>query len=222
MLILKYIFISTVWFNILTACMIGLNWNNTLLIIINTTDNRSPGAIDNGSGVAIILELLHYFSKREHKLHNLELWFVFTGAEENGTMGIRNFYQIIKDFNKERVRILNFDSIAAHLDVFASVEKRIKNKPFFQLLSKHLTRLNPTYHVKPYILPVTRSDGYYLNKKDFLGIGFADKKSYKYIHSPQDSVDKVKPQFLASFCKAIATFLQEYDNYRKREDKSKI
>jgi hypothetical protein len=59
---------------------------------------------------------------------------------------------------------------------------------------------------------VTRSDGYYLKNEDHEGLGFADKKVYKYIHSPQDTVDKVDPDFLEGFCKVIVKLLKEYDN----------
>jgi len=211
-LILKYFFLSNIFFNIFVACVIIINCINTILIIINTTGNKSPGAIDNGSGVAIVLELLTHFSEMKNKLNNIDLWFIFTGAEENGTMGIRYLYkEIIKQITHQDLRYLNFDSLGSHLDIFA-VKNKVEDAHLFKLIVELSKKLNPTYHIKYYIFPVTRSDGYYLKNEDHKGLGFADKKVYKYIHSPQDTVDKVDPDFLEGFCEVIVKLLKEYDN----------
>ncbi len=211
-LLLKYFFLSNIFFNIFVICVIGINCLNTFLININTTGNKSPGAIDNASGVAIVLELLTYFSEPKNRLKNIDLWFIFTGAEENGTMGIRNFYKKhIKQYPHKELRYLNFDSLGSHLDTFA-VKNKLQHTQFFKLFVELSKELNPTYHIKYFVFAVNRSDGYYLKNKNFKGLGFADKKVYKYIHSSQDTVDKVDSDFLEAFCKVIAKFLEEYDN----------
>ncbi|TXT67327.1 MAG: putative Peptidase family M28 [Promethearchaeota archaeon] len=211
LLILKYFFISNIIFNLIIACILLLNLISTVLILVNTTNNKSPGAIDNGSGVSLVLELLHHFNKIENRLTSIDLWFIFTGAEENGTMGIRYLYRKHKqEWHHQTTRYLNFDSIGTHLDVFA-VKNKGEHTSLFKLFADLSEELDPSYYIKYFIFALNRSDGYYLKNKNYKGIGFADKKAYKYIHSPKDTVDKVDHSFLAQFGRVLITLLEEYD-----------
>lgn len=60
-----------------------------LALLVNFTRNRSPGAADNASGVAILLELARLFI--EKPLQHIQLTFLFTGAEEYGMAGAFRF-----------------------------------------------------------------------------------------------------------------------------------
>ena len=51
-----------------------------LLILREVLYKISPGANDNASGVGVVLELMHYYSKKP--LKNTEILAVFTGCEE--------------------------------------------------------------------------------------------------------------------------------------------
>ncbi len=80
-----------------------------ILLIFNFTGNRSPGAVDNASGVAIVLELAR--TLREWK-GGANLYFLLTGAEELGLAGAIRFIQKHKgDFVKEKTFFINFDGI---------------------------------------------------------------------------------------------------------------
>ena len=109
---------------------IGMNLVAVFFIILNSTNNKSPGALDNASGVACVLELLKYYSNQEHELKNYDLWFLFTGAEELGTMGIRHFYKSMMNFNKKKTFIINFDSIGKNVSYFSSSINKKKNKMY--------------------------------------------------------------------------------------------
>ncbi|MFW9830139.1 MAG: M28 family peptidase, partial [Candidatus Thorarchaeota archaeon] len=69
---------------IIGAPPLTLNILSSILIILNTTNNDSPGTVDNASGIACNLELLNYFSRPENRLTNYNMWFLFSGAEECG------------------------------------------------------------------------------------------------------------------------------------------
>ncbi|MHA1104439.1 MAG: M28 family peptidase [Promethearchaeota archaeon] len=58
----------------------------------------------------------------------------------------------------------------------------------------------------------SHSDGYYLKKKGFQGIGFGDLESYMYIHSIQDTVDKIDSSLLKRLCEMIIDNLIVFDN----------
>lgn len=79
----------------------------------NTTGNVSPGAYDNASGVAVMLELAHTFST---ELPNANLAFIATGAEEAGLCGavaLMKHPSFFEQFPPERTIIVNLDGIGS-------------------------------------------------------------------------------------------------------------
>ncbi|MFX0075045.1 MAG: M28 family metallopeptidase [Candidatus Hermodarchaeota archaeon] len=198
-------------FYIIGIVPIAANLSSGILYLFNTTDNKSPGAIDNASGIACVFELLSHFSNTEARLKHYDMWFVFTGAEECGTMGIRNFYHLIKEFNKEESIVFNFDSIARSSYFFP--DKRTSNQvnTIFNMFVKNNRDL--TIKTSPIKLPFgSHTDGYYLKKKGFHGIGFGDLECYEYVHSIQDTEDKVDTSLLKRLCETIIDNLIVFDN----------
>jgi len=190
--------------------ILAVNCIATVLLWLNTTNNKSIGAIDNASGITCVIELLNFFSDPQNRLKNYNLWFVFTGAEESGTMGIRNFYNVIKDFNREKSFIINFDSIAKKVNLWN--HGLLNNKHFksfnYILENKDIMKLEKTYRF--YI--GTYSDGLYLLNKKFQGLGNGDKSSYNYIHSKNDDLDKINMNTLIKLCQFYTILLKELDH----------
>ncbi len=188
-----------------------VNFISTILFILNTTNNESNGAIDNASGIACVLELLTYFSNPESRLKHYNLWFVFTGTEECGTMGIRNFYYKLTRVNKEQSIFLNFDANAKNTYLFPGKKMSDQIYTIFNMFLKNNKGLTIKRNPKK-IYFGSYSDGYYLKKKDFHGIGFGDMESYEYIHSIHDTVDKVDSSLLKRMCEMIIDNLIVFDN----------
>ena len=195
------------WLYIIGIVPIGINLISTIIIDLNTTNNKSPGAIDNASGIAIVLELLNHYSAPKFRLKNYNLWFIFTGAEETGTMGIRNFYKIIKHLEPNNSIIFNFDAIGRSIVVYTSTEGAM----YF----KNAGNLNATINTNKPLVRTARSDAYYLKKKNFRGFAFGDLTSHKYLHTIHDTVDKVDPFNLENLCKHITEILHRFDNQTK-------
>lgn len=188
-----------------------VNFISTILFILNTTNNESNGAIDNASGIACVLELLTYFSNPESRLKHYNLWFVFTGTEECGTMGIRNFYYKLTRVNKEQSIFLNFDANAKNTYLFPGKKMSDQIYTIFNMFLKNNKGLTIKRNPKK-IYFGSYSDGYYLKKKNFHGIGFGDIESYEYIHSIHDTVDKVDCSLLKRMCEMIIDNLIVFDN----------
>ncbi|MHA1131389.1 MAG: M28 family peptidase [Candidatus Helarchaeota archaeon] len=83
-------------------------WN--FLLIFNALSNKSPGAVDNATSVATILELSRLF--KSNPLKHVKLTFLITAAEELGLYGAADFINRHKDeLNKEHTYFINLDGI---------------------------------------------------------------------------------------------------------------
>ncbi|MEJ2248729.1 MAG: M28 family peptidase [Candidatus Lokiarchaeota archaeon] len=117
------------------------NISSSILMLINTTNNISDGAIDNASGIVCNLELVNYYNNPENRLHNYSMWFLFTGAEECGTMGIRHFYNNNEYLDPKKSIIFNLESIAKHIFLFPGGSEEVHAKNVNNLLinnNRHL------------------------------------------------------------------------------------
>jgi len=75
----------------------------------------SPGANDNASGIAVMLEVARV--ARESPPADSELAFVAFGAEEQGLVGSRTFVRKQK-FDRENLTVLNLDMVGAGKQAF--------------------------------------------------------------------------------------------------------
>jgi Zn-dependent M28 family amino/carboxypeptidase len=75
----------------------------------NDTESRQPGANDNASGVASLLEIAHVVANLNLK-HSIR--FVFFSGEEQGFWGSTHYSQHLKDNNVDLHVVLNMDMCA--------------------------------------------------------------------------------------------------------------
>ena len=202
-LFLLMIFIQVNLYLVLTgAILLIINFIAVIVLCLNTTNNKSHGAIDNASGIVCVLELLNYYSDEKNRLNNNNLWFLFTGAEENATMGIRHLYHKIKHLDRTRSFMLNFDTIGAQIDVITGERGAI----FFKNTQDFTVNLH-----KPKRIHLARSDAYVLAGNGFGGFGVLDKSSYRYVHSREDTIDKVDTSLLKRLLEHIVMMLKFVD-----------
>ncbi len=82
------------------------------LVLVNFSCNGSPGAIDNASGLAILLEVARNL-KRE-RMSGLEVVFLLTGAEEEGLAGAIRFAQVMKGaYHTHNTYVVNLDGVGS-------------------------------------------------------------------------------------------------------------
>jgi Zn-dependent M28 family amino/carboxypeptidase len=71
-----------------------------------------PGANDNGSGSAVVLELAHTLAQRDPSLRPFRLRFVLFGAEELGLFGSRAYVQQLAAADREAITaMINLDMV---------------------------------------------------------------------------------------------------------------
>ncbi|MBI3961217.1 MAG: M28 family peptidase [Deinococcus sp.] len=95
-----------------------LKWSTigvTLLLVpllLNFPRNLSPGALDNASGLGVVLELARCL--KELPLERTNLTFVFSGAEEEGLAGAMQYMAAhARDFPRSRTFFVNYDGPGA-------------------------------------------------------------------------------------------------------------
>ena len=210
-ILLKYLIIPNfeTIFTILGMIPLAINILATVLIMINATNNTSFGAIDNASGIICVLELMRYYSNENNRLENVDSWFVFTGCEETGTMGIRNLYKKFKAFDRNNLMLVNFDSIGRSIRIFDSIFKPEGYNEFYNDFLNNNMGLDIKEKSKK-INFGTHSDGTYIKKKMYQGIEFGDLTVYQYMHSKEDTTDKVNTNNLKKLCELIIENLEKY------------
>ena len=172
------------------------------MLCFNTTNNESPGAIDNAAGITCVLELLNYYSDPKNRLENYNLWFLFTGCEETGCQGARHLYHKIKHLDRTKSFQLNFDTIGTKIDIITG-----ERGAFFFKNTKDFTA---TIHMIKRIR-LSGSDAYILADNGFTGFGVLDIESYKYVHSKDDTVEKIDCSLLEKLLTHITVMLKLVD-----------
>jgi Iap family predicted aminopeptidase len=83
---------------------------------------RTPGANDNASGAAVLLELARYYRRQQHHPH---LRILFFGAEEEGLVGAKAYLARHLDDLKNSALLFNMDSVggdgALHVEMRGGV-----------------------------------------------------------------------------------------------------
>jgi Zn-dependent M28 family amino/carboxypeptidase len=101
----------------------------------------SPGANDNASGVGILLALAEYYTKTPPQ--QIQLGFLFTGAEETGMHGAQAFASQLQDINNP-IYILNLDMVgngdSLHL---VTKDGTLVQKATSNELNQHIKRAYP-------------------------------------------------------------------------------
>ncbi len=191
-----------------------ISFSNIILMFLNT-HNKSPGALDNASGMSIVFELASYFNNRP-PLDNFNLWFCQFSAEELGTMGSRIFVNNHESlFIKGRVFQINLEivSSAKHKKKKNKVEYLksygiFPRKKISPLLGKYLKIAAEKENLRFRGFHVTtgaHSDTVPFHLRKYDAVDIATRAAAKYAHNKVDTPDKVDPQILLEACMIIRT-----------------
>jgi len=193
--------------------------SNVFLMFLNT-HNKSPGALDNASGMAIVFELSSYF--KDHPLNNFNLWFCQFSAEELGTMGSRIFVNNREDkFTKGRIFQINLDMVSA-----AGTGKRnrveylksygvLPRKKIAPLLSTYLDNAAEEEDVEVVGFHLTTGahlDSVPFHLRGFDALDLSTRAGAKWTHDITDTPDKVDPEVLLDACKVVRRAVLQLDH----------
>ncbi|MFX1277013.1 MAG: M28 family metallopeptidase [Promethearchaeota archaeon] len=188
-----------------------VSFSNIMLLFL-TTHNKSPGSLDNATGMAIVFELSSYF--RDNPLENFNLWFCQFSAEELGTMGSRIFVNAREEnFKKGKIFQIN-------LDMISSAKHSAKKNNVGYLKSygifprRNISPLLGKFLDKAAMEEKLLIDGFHLSTgahtdsvpfhlRGYDAVDITTRSAALYTHDITDTPDKVDPQILSDACKIV-------------------
>ena len=172
------------------------------ILYIVFVERPSSASIDNASGVAISIELAKLF--KSDPLENMDLLIIWTGAEEWGLKGSKNFCKqhfkyLIEKYDFDRSFNINIDMVGTYIGLLDKTGFIIRRKinenlnDIFEATAKHLNI--PLVKYNQIIRPQSdyrafRRYARRAKKKNFQVSCFHSSKDTKYIHSLKDTPDK--------------------------------
>ncbi|MDD1776567.1 MAG: M28 family metallopeptidase, partial [Candidatus Helarchaeota archaeon] len=116
-------------------------------LILNSVGNRSPGALDNATSVATVLELSKIF--KNAPLQNVQLSFVITAAEELGLYGAADYVKRRRgQLDPKTTYFLNYDGIGGKSKTILLSAYGIPPKKTSSVLNKFIDEIVKEYSLK--------------------------------------------------------------------------
>lgn len=190
----------------------------TLILVISNLFtkriNSSPGAIDNGSGSAILLSLAGYFKENPPK--NIQIKFLWCTAEEWGLYGSKGYVKAYKEelvANRDKSYVINVDMVGSEL-AYLDKAGLIFKKPFNENLNSMIAQAadETGIEARKFNSVISGNSDHAPFKKEKLEVCFfLAKKDTKIIHGPKDTLDNVKPEKLEDAVELIKKVVEKID-----------
>ncbi|MHB8808038.1 MAG: M28 family metallopeptidase [Anaerolineaceae bacterium] len=218
-LISHYTGLNSVYQTVSLLHLIVLILSAIVLVCITATRftknvNTSPGACDNGSGSAILLSLAAYFN--EHPLPNTQLKFIWCAAEEWGLYGSKGYVKAHKEeiaAHREKSCVINVDMVGselAYLKKYGFPFKKPLNKDLNILIAQ--TAKEAGIEARSFNSAIGGNSDHAAFQKEKVEVCFfLANKDTKIIHSPQDTIEKVKPEKLTDAVVLIKRLAEKLD-----------
>lgn len=162
----------------------------------DTANISAPGAVDNASGVGVLLELARVLGQSQHEK---TFQIVFFGAEEYGLVG-SNYFVAQNDLSAVQW-MLNLDMVGTPLEIDIAGKKSAPPELVRQIVQTVREERIP-FHVSRDFVVMTR-DGVQGGNSDFspfldqgipaVGFGISGRAG-GYYHSPEDQIEYVSLQ----------------------------
>jgi len=173
--------------------------------------NESHGIIDDGTGVAILLELTKFM--KTHEIPGYRFTFGFFSAEESGLIGSAYFY-MNHIFDKTKLHVISIDMIGeraplSYVKGIYPIRRRLMNPGFNEQIASIARRLEIEIKGKTYPYPGSDFGHFMLDggcKTNWLISGS------RLIHSKTDNLDNVNETLVKDALKLMVAYLLELEN----------
>ncbi len=194
-------------------------WGSLLFglpLIYMDVGNDSPGAIDNASGVGLILHLAELLSTDKDLLQRLRVTFLFTTAEEEGLMGAMAYVKMNEAVLREQAQkggiyVLNFDGIGTHgkllLQDTSKRSEKVLGSSLGDLLHEICSELNIPINRFPPIGALMDDAPFADHGFEAISLATAGKSAWS-IHTRRDTIDKCHPGGFACAGHVVLNIIQ--------------
>jgi len=193
---------------------------SNILLLKLKSGNKSTGALDNASGMAIIFELSSFF--KDNPLKHYNLWICQFSAEEMGTMGSRFFLKHHSaKFIKGNVFLINSDAISDARNEsdnrveFIKSTKRFPRRQGSPTISRCLEEAAKNEGLAIYGFHSTfgvHFDSLPFRLRGYDAIDIHTKSTIKYTHKKVDAPDKINLKTLHNAVRIIKKAVLMLDN----------
>jgi len=199
----------------------------TMLLILGLKGELVQGAADNASGVAVMLDLAARL--KELSFPEIEFWFVSTGSEEVGAVGMANFLKMYADdITKENTYFINFDNLGSGTPHYFLGEGMLNFYKFSKDLiavAEKASRLKAFKTITPAKYKLAYTDAIIPASKGYhamLLLALDEREMIPNWHWHTDTVENVDmsvPQLASDF--ALEMVMKLHDIFKKRIAKNK-
>lgn len=199
--------------------VVGAHYDSRIGNLENGT-GYAPGANDNGSGIAALIEIARIMSGSEHR-HRATVVFIAFSAEEEGRLGSIAFVQdYIQANNIPVIAVLNLDIIGSSTNADGSINDqqiRLFSEGPDESASRQLARavnfITYNYHsvLEVVIQEVDDRSGSYGDHLSFSQAGYAAVRFTEMNEEPQrrhterDTIDDIQAGYLVKATQTILT-----------------
>jgi len=191
------------------------------LILLVLIEIDSAGSIDNASGVSINIELAKNFNKKS--LKNIDLLFLWTGAEEEGLKGSKRFcknhFELLNEkYDLRKSCIINIDMVGSYiglLDKIGPLCKKI-NKNLNSIIQSSADQLDIEIETFSQLFNVNSDHKSFKKfrrktKGKFQIACIHSHRDEKYIHSSKDIPSRCSSEVLANCVSLLIDVINKID-----------
>ncbi|MFO8133126.1 MAG: M28 family peptidase [Thermoplasmatota archaeon] len=191
----------------IVATLPGIRPDGDIFIVSAHYDSAptSPGADDDGSGVAACLAMAHALSGYSF---NATVRFVLFSGEEQGTLGSLSYARDMYHGGERITGVFNLDGIG-HNETASGAHKVIvyeeASSAWLGAALDDVAALHPELAITPVRLPNTG----YSDHNSFLAYGYEalQLEEYEYndrFHTPNDTIDRVNTAYVTRIARLVA------------------
>ena len=195
---LKFVLLSESFFLLITFTSITGIFTSIPILYLVFVSSPSSGSIDNASGVSILIELAKLLKK--NPLNNMDVLFIWTGAEEWGMKGSKKFCEkhfkgLNNNYDLDRSYNINIDMVGSYIGLLnkTGIAQRKINYNLNDIFEAIANQLKiPLISFNKIIKPKSDYKIFkrYSRTKKFQVSCFHSDKDSKFIHSLKDTPDK--------------------------------
>lgn len=185
---------------------------------LDDAQSRAPGAVDNASGMSVLLELSRIITSKLKFENTIQL--VFFSGEEQGLWGSKHYAKFIKDNHVQLSKLINLDMVG-----YCPSSRRVciierdvgnvisTNDQGSEQSAQNVERIAKAYtnlHTKPG--PIYDSDYMPFEELGFVVNGVYDggAEEYPHYHTSADEAKQVNEEYVTEVTKMIlVTLLKE-------------